>query len=233
MVHDPIEAVLLDMGGVLIPEVVTYAPATRDALLVEALQKLGVDEPEACIMDRAERLRQAYRALELECTQPDIDSVWSDTSPPIRELLLQALRRQETQRPYSYAREVVAWLACRYRLGLVSNNLIPGDQHARALRRAGVLQHIDCALWSANTGRRKPDPTMIHTVLDQLRVPHRRAIFVGDKLRTDVAAARAAGVRSVYLQRRNAPNISEPRPDFRLRDLRQLPLLLRRLPSAA
>ena len=233
MVHDPIEAVLLDMGGVLIPEVVTYAAATRDALLVEALQELGVDEPEACIMEHAERLRQAYRALELECRQPDIDSVWSDTSPPIRELLLQALRRQETQRPYSYAREVVAWLASRYRLGLVSNNVIPGDQHARALRRAGVLQHIDCALWSANTGRRKPDPTMIHTVLDQLRVPHRRAIFVGDKLRTDVAAARAAGVRSVYLQRRNAPNINEPRPDFRLRDLRELPLLLRRLPSAA
>ncbi len=221
------------MGGVLIPEVVTYEPATRDALLVEALQELGVDEPEACIMEHAERLRQAYRALELECRQPDIDSVWSDTSPPIRELLLQALRRQETQRPYSYAREVVAWLASRYRLGLVSNNVIPGDQHARALRRAGVLQHIDCALWSANTGRRKPDPTMIHTVLDQLRVPHRRAIFVGDKLRTDVAAARAAGVRSVYLQRRNAPNINEPRPDFRLRDLRELPLLLRRLPSAA
>ncbi len=221
------------MGGVLIPEVVTYEPATRDALLVEALQELGVDEPEACIMEHAERLRQAYRALELECRQPDIDSIWSDTSPPIRELLLQALRRQETQRPYSYAREVVAWLASRYRLGLVSNNVIPGDQHARALRRAGVLQHIDCALWSANTGRRKPDPTMIHTVLDQLRVPHRRAIFVGDKLRTDVAAARAAGVRSVYLQRRNAPNINEPRPDFRLRDLRELPLLLRRLPSAA
>ncbi len=229
MVHDPIEAVLLDMGGVLIPEVATYEPATRDARLIEALRELGVEEPEACVVDRAQRLREAYRALELECTQPDIDAVWSDTSPLVRALLLHALRRQETQRPYSYAREVVAGLARHYRLGLVSNNIIPGDQHARALRRAGVLQHIDCALWSANTGRRKPDPTMIHTVLQQLRVGHRRAIFVGDKLRTDVAAARNAGVRSIYLQRNDAPNTSGPRPDFRLRDLRELPLLLRRL----
>ena len=229
MVHDPIEAVLLDMGGVLIPEVATYEAASRDTHLIEALRELDVEDPEACIMDRAQRLREAYRALEPACTQPDIDAVWSDTAPPVRALLLQALRRQETQRPYSYSREVVAGLARRYRLGLVSNNVIPGDQHARALHRAGVIQHIDCALWSANTGRRKPDPTMIHAVLEQLRVPPRRAIFVGDKLRTDVAAARAAGVRSIYLQRRDSPNASGPRPDFRLRDLRELPLLLRRL----
>ena len=70
---------------------------------------------------------------------------------------------------------------------------------------------------------------MIHAVLAELRVPPRAAIFVGDKLRTDVAAARAAGVRSVYLQKRNGLEPPGPRPDFRLRDLRELPLLLRRL----
>ncbi len=181
------------------------------------------------MIERANRLRAAYSALNEACTQPDIDEVWSDTPSPVRKLLLQALRRQETKRPYSYARGVVAGLAKSYRLGLVSNNVIPGDQHAQALRRAGILEHIECALWSANTGRRKPDPAMIHAVLAELRVPHRAAIFVGDKLRTDVAAARAAGVRSIYLQKRNGAEPPGPRPDFRLRDLRELPLLLRRL----
>lgn len=229
MAPDRIEAVLLDMGGVLVPEVTSYEPVTRDPDLVAALRELGVDAPEVCIIERTNRLRDAYRALNTACTQPDIDQVWSDTPAPVRKLLLQALRRQETQRAYSYAREVVASIARRYRLGIVSNNIIPGDQHARALRRAGILEHIGCALWSANTGHRKPDPTMIHAVLARLRVPHRRAIFIGDKLRTDIAAARAAGVRSVYLKKRDAPDEARVKPDFTLRDLRELPLLLQRL----
>lgn len=229
IVHAPIVAVILDMGGVLIPEVKSYVGATRDSELIATLRDLGVTDPEACIVERATRLRAAYRALEATCTQPEVDEVWSDTSTPVRKLLLQALSRQETLRPYSYAREVVAELARIYRLGLVSNNVIPGDQHARALRRSGILEHIGCALWSANTGRRKPDPMMLHEVLDQLRVPPRHAVFVGDKLRTDVAAARAAGVRSIYLQKRNTPRSNDERPDFTLHDLRELPLLLRSL----
>ncbi|MEE9280043.1 MAG: HAD family hydrolase [Myxococcota bacterium] len=229
MIHPPIQAVLLDMGGVLIPEVVSYEAAVRDRDLLSTLRDLGVADPETYVIERANRLRVAYSALNEACTQPDVDEVWSDTPSPVRKLLLQALGRQEAQRPYSYARGVVAGLARSYRLGLVSNNVIPGDQHARALRRAGILEHIESALWSANTGRRKPDPAMIHAVLAELRVPPRAAIFVGDKLRTDVAAARAAGVRSVYLQKRNGAEPPGPRPDFRLRDLRELPLLLRRL----
>lgn len=218
------------MGGVLIPEVVTYEAAARERDLVAALSERGIRQPEAYILERADRLREAYRALEAECVQPDIDQVWSDTPPEVRKLLLGALRRQETQRPFTYARDVVAELAKSYRLGLVSNNVIPGDQHARALARAGILRHIEFAQWSANAGRRKPDPSMIHAVLARLRVLPRHAIFVGDKLRTDVAAARAAGVRSVYVRRGNhAPDLPGVRPDFRLRDFRALPLLLRSL----
>jgi FMN phosphatase YigB (HAD superfamily) len=63
-----------------------------------------------------------------------------------------------------------------------------------------------------------------------LRVPSSRAIFVGDKLRTDVAAARNARVRSVYIRKRGSPYATRAlRPDFTIGDLRALPGLLRQL----
>jgi len=227
---DRVEAVLLDMGGVLLPELQTYERAVRDRAFLAALAEQGVAQPEPFVVERARRVREAYRALERECAQPDLDVVLADCTPGVRHLLVSAFRRESAPPPYAHAGAVVAALARRYRLGLVSNTAIPGDHHARVLRRAGMLRHFGCAVWSANFGRRKPDPAMIEHVLARLCVPAARAIFVGDKLRTDVAAARAAGVRSVYIRKRGAPCASPGlAPDFTIGDLRALPLLLRTL----
>jgi len=225
-----IDAVLLDMGGVLIPELQSYERSVRDRAFLAALEEQGVAHPEPFVMERAKRLREAYRALADECRQPDLELVFADCTPVVRELLLRAFKREAAPAPYPHARAVVAELAHDFALGLVSNNAMPGDHHARVLRRAGILQHIGCAVWSANFGRRKPDPAMIRHVLDELGARPERAIFVGDKLRTDVAAARRARVRSVYIRKRGAPYASSSlRPDFTISDLRALPRLLRQL----
>jgi FMN phosphatase YigB (HAD superfamily) len=223
-------AVLLDMGGVLLPELHDYERAARDTAFLAALREQGVTDPEPFVIERAKRLRASYRALEKECGQPDLAEVLADCSPGVRRLFEVAFRREEGGAPYPFARGVVAELAREYRLGLVSNNAMPGSHYAAVLRRAGILQHLGCAVWSANFGRRKPDPAMIHHVLESLRVPAARAVFVGDKLRTDVAAARNAGVRAIYLKKRGAPAASrELLPDFTIGDLRALPALLRAL----
>ncbi len=227
---DRIEAVLLDMGGVLLPELQTYERSARNRAFLTALGEQGITDAESFVLERARRLREAYRALEKECRQPDVDEVLSDCTPVVRGLLLRAFQEEAAPAAYAHARGVVADLARDYALGIVSNNAMQGDYHARVLKRAGILQHIGCAVWSANFGRRKPDPAMIFHVLDFLGVPVERAIFVGDKLRTDVAAARAAGVRSVYIRKRGAAFASrELRPDFTISDLRALPALLRQL----
>jgi FMN phosphatase YigB (HAD superfamily) len=84
-------------------------------------------------------------------------------------------------------------------------------------------------VWSANFGRRKPHPAMLQYVLARLGVPARCAVFVGDKVRTDVLAARSAGTRSVLLRRPGSPLGGEARPDFVIQALGELPLLLRQL----
>lgn len=213
-----VRAVLLDMGGVLIPEVSSY----EGARLARA--------SDAWVRECGRRVSAAYRARREDCSQPDLDQVLADVEPERRRALLRAFRAEADQPPYSFARPVVAALARSYRLGLVSNTVLPGAHHTRTLARAGILQHLGAAVWSADFGRRKPDPAMLLWVLDRLRVPARAAVFVGDKLRTDVVAARRAGVRSVWLRRNGAAVTPEdPRPDFIIADLRQLPGLLRRL----
>lgn len=218
-------AVLLDMGGVLLPEISGFLRTQGDPLLVAQLRQLGVDDPEARIEDTGLRLRRAYRELEGAGTQPDPNRVLADVPIAVRRRLLQAFAKEEAQPVFSYAREVVAQLARHYRLGLVSNNVIPGDHHARALARAGIACHLDAALWSANFGRRKPDPEILHEALRQLGVAPRCAIFVGDKRRTDVEAARRAGVRSILL-RRGPAAAQGAEPDFVVQDLREVPRLL-------
>ncbi len=213
------------MGGVLIP-VRGYAAAARDLDVLGALARLGIADPAPLVLDCAARVAAAYDALAGPCTQPDLDSALGDVPESVRRVLLAAFRRQATPRPYSFAREVVVHLAQRFRLGLVSNNVLPGDHHARMLARAGILELLDVAVWSANFGRRKPDPAMLEHALDTLGVPARAAIFVGDKLATDVLAARRAGVRSIYLRHRGAPFAGEVRPDFTVADFRSVPRVL-------
>jgi putative hydrolase of the HAD superfamily len=224
-----VELVLLDMGGVLLPEFSRYERAAQDEALLAALRERGIREPEKFIAERAMRVRQAYVALSDACTQPDLDAVLGDCAPDVRRLLLLGFAAVADRRPYAHVAGVLRELARSARLALVSNTIIPGDHHRRTLERYGLMRWFELALWSANFGRRKPDPAMILHALGQLGVPARNALFVGDKLRTDVLAARRAHVRSVHLRHRGTSGRSEAVPDFVIRDLRELPLLLRRL----
>jgi putative hydrolase of the HAD superfamily len=224
-----VDLVLLDMGGVILPEFSHYERAAQDESLLAALRARGIAAPECFIEVRAARVRDAYVALSAQCTQPDLAAVLADCEPDVQRLLLGAFAAIADRRPYAHVGEVLRALARRVRLALVSNTIIPGEHHRRTLERYGLLRWFECALWSANFGRRKPDPAMIRHVLDALDVPARAALFVGDKLRTDVLAARRAGVRSVHLRRRGAQCGAEAVADFVIRDLRELPLLLRRI----
>ena len=72
---------------------------------------------------------------------------------------------------------------------------------------------------------------MAREVLRRLGVPPRRAVFVGDKLRTDVACARRAGLRSVWLRGRSGEprTAADARPDWIVTDFREVPPLLAQL----
>ncbi|MFQ5697388.1 MAG: HAD family hydrolase [Myxococcota bacterium] len=226
MSREGVEAVLLDMGGVLIPEVRGFEAAAENEALRAELAQRGVADPRATLLEAGQRLRQAYRDLEAQRSQPDPERVLATLPAEVREQVLQAFAREETLPAFPEAREVVARLARTFRLGIVSNTIVPGDHHARALERAGILEFISAAAWSANFGSRKPATSIIEHVLSKLGIPARRAVFVGDKIRTDIVGARSAGLRSVWLRRPDSRDTGEATPDWVIDDLRDLPALL-------
>jgi len=76
----------------------------------------------------------------------------------------------------------------------------------------------------------KPHPRMFATALERLKLAPHEVLHVGDSQVDDVGGARAAGLRVAWLNRRGRARLPGiPTPDFEIRDLSELPGLLRGL----
>jgi putative hydrolase of the HAD superfamily len=75
--------------------------------------------------------------------------------------------------------------------------LTPSSALRHLLRDNGVLELIDVEAWSDELGCYKPDAAIFGWTLDQLGVDAAAAAHVGDRKRTDVAGARAAGMVAI------------------------------------
>lgn len=113
------------------------------------------------------------------------------------------------------ARPLVAAVADRYPVGLVTNGP-ETTQHAK-LERLGLADYFDvavcCGLQSGLAT--KPDPAGLHAAMDELAVGPERTLFVGDSLRSDIAAARAAGTHSVWVPHGTPVERPPPEPTHR------------------
>ena len=115
-------------------------------------------------------------------------------------------------------RTVLRDLGARYRLGVVTNG-IDRVQRSR-LAASGLAPLFETVVTSQGCGYAKPDPRILHVALDELRVSPRHAVYVGDDPAVDGAAARAAGVPFVWMDRGDA--VRGVRPRRRVRSLVEL-----------
>jgi putative hydrolase of the HAD superfamily len=123
-------------------------------------------------------------------------------------------------------RSSLSRLKRRYRLGLVTNGL---DRVQRCRLRAARLEgYFDVVVTSESSGFTKPDPRILGVALDALRVAASEAMYVGDDLQTDGAAARAAGVAFVWMDRcgHDVTGVDADATDGRVRSLREVVDLL-------
>jgi len=127
-------------------------------------------------------------------------------------------------RAVSGAQEALGHLAAAdLRLGLVSNVPMPGAFYERVLDREGVAAFFDTRCFSYDLGARKPGPLLLLRALERLGVEPDEAVMVGDRRSTDVAAGRAAGLRTVWVTGGDADG---PEADATLGSLVELPALL-------
>ncbi|MBI2168212.1 MAG: HAD family hydrolase [Actinobacteria bacterium] len=200
----PVEAVLLDAGGVLVlPH--------HEVLAVHALGPLGiVPEPEE--LDRAHYV--GGHALQVwPDDEETIFAKWNraylehlgvEANPESMRLLKGAFQRLDMwTRPAPGVHDGLAAIAgTGARLAVVSN---ADGQAEEMLRDIGVCQvgmgrgtPVDAVIDSTVVGVAKPDPRIFHIALERLGVAPERAVHVGDLIGADVVGARTAGVRPLH-----------------------------------
>jgi HAD superfamily hydrolase (TIGR01509 family) len=108
-------------------------------------------------------------------------------------------------RPFPGAARVLHQLASAGLLLACVSNATSHWLIQRIVDGMGFAPFFDPVVSSAGFGRPKPDPAIFHSVLQQWNLPPDRAAVVGDTLAADIAGARAAGMRSVYVTMRPNP----------------------------
>lgn len=111
------------------------------------------------------------------------------------------------------------------RLGVVTNG--PAEVQRAKVELLGILDLVDFVVISGEFGAWKPDPAIFREALRLGAAEPAEAVFVGDSAEHDVAGARAAGIRAVWMNRTGQPWPSDdPPPEHEVRGLGELVWLL-------
>ena len=96
---------------------------------------------------------------------------------------------------------------------IVTNNVV--REQRLKVERGGLTPYVDALVTSEEFGASKPDPRIIHHAIDRVGATRESAVVFGDSLSTDIAGARAAGVRAVWFNRVRAvsPDPALPQVD--------------------
>lgn len=126
-----------------------------------------------------------------------------------------------------------------YRLGVVSN-VFSRSLTPHLLIEYGIDHLMETVVLSSEVGVRKPDPRIFGIAMANLGVTKEETCYVGDTLSRDVLGSRNAGL-ALSVQIEN-PEIAHrdvgfsgpdgPKPDFLIRDLAELPPILRQFNGA-
>ena len=125
------------------------------------------------------------------------------------------------------ARACLETLRGPYRLGVLANQ---EPWIRETLARDGLADFFEFWAISAEVGVDKPDSRIFEHALHEAGSPPERCAMIGDRLDNDIVAAKANGMRAVWLLRKKAPD--EPTseqlevPDTVVRTLTELPTAL-------
>jgi putative hydrolase of the HAD superfamily len=84
-------------------------------------------------------------------------------------------------------------------LGIVSNGA--REQQLGKLRRAGLLSYFSVTVFSEDTGRGKPDPSIFQEACRRAGEDPSDCILIGDDLTNDIHASHALGIRPIWIDR--------------------------------
>lgn len=235
-----IRAVTFDLWNTLI-EVVSYTEARVEALH-KAAARAGFRGP---LEEAAEAYRgsAAWYEREWRTRHVQVDSgarldymvgeLGVELAPADRAALAEEfedvfLRSPPPLKPG--ALEAVTLLSPRYRLGVISDTgITPGRAMRRYFEDRGLMGHFSSLVFSDETGLCKPHPDVFKRALRELGAEPCEAVHVGDLLRTDIAGAKGAGMKAVWVRSPYQDGGAEVEPDYVIDSLHELPAIIESL----
>ncbi|MEW6238278.1 MAG: HAD family hydrolase [Candidatus Omnitrophota bacterium] len=126
--------------------------------------------------------------------------------------------RVETYRCYDEALGVLETLHGRIPLAIVTNgNTIMQKQKIKA---CGLEPYLSAVFIAQEAGISKPAPEIFLKALAAVNAKPHEAMMVGDNPEKDILGAKAAGIKTAWIPRRNG--YADPQPDYRLTNLKDL-----------
>ncbi len=102
------------------------------------------------------------------------------------------------------------------RMGIVSNTTNPGFMKDYEKNILGLDPYFEFSVYSSELTWRKPHAKIFQEAIRCLGLYVGDILFVGDDLRMDVAGAQSVGMRAVWLNRNNDPQVDGIIPDYAL-----------------
>ncbi len=116
-----------------------------------------------------------------------------------------------------------------YKIGLISNSSFPSEYHLAELQQYGLKEYFDFLIFSHDYGFRKPHSGLFKTALQALKLKPEESVFIGDRLREDVAGAKSVGMKGI-LKFKDGRDYSLPVvPDAVIHHLDELPKVVEKL----
>lgn len=240
-----IKAILFDLGGTLIE----YENLTWQELSVQGF-KLAFDTLKGSLDNLPEReqfvrlfndhfearYRDSLKSLmEVKVTDLIKDCFTTLNLPGdgvLRKEFLEAYYRPITDQVTMVkdAPQVLGQLKVKgFKLGLVSNTIFPGDFHRRELSRFDLIDFFDSLLFSCEVGFKKPHPAIFREALEALEVRPEEAVFIGDRLKEDIAGPKSLGIRTILKLRGGRDYSDDVEPEASIEKLVELPEVIEQL----
>lgn len=204
------EAVLHEWLSAHLPRVASRCDATALLQLRLAVARERPERAHDLSYVRTEALRRAARAAGY------------DDAAAERAFGVFLTARNEVV-PFAEVPGALVRLAARVPLYALSNG-------NACVWRVGIGRHFRAAIDAAEAGAAKPDARIYARLLEVAGVPARAVLHVGDDAHADVEGARAAGLRTAWMNRARAPwPEALPPPDHEVADLDALVRVVERL----
>jgi HAD superfamily hydrolase (TIGR01662 family) len=208
----PPKGVLVDYGGTLVEEVRFDSRSGNEALLARAAfrpEHVALEH----VLARATRISEEVAIRRDEC---QLETPWPTLTrlihdflgirfaDPMPDLEMAYWKAAVTTEPMPGAREALEEFHRRgVPIGVVSNCAFGPEVVRYELGKHGLSDHLMFVMVSAEYSVRKPNTLLFETAAAKLGVASEDIWFVGDRLDTDVAGAKAAGMKAIWF---HSPN---------------------------